>query len=136
MPITKSAKKALRNSDRKRIFNLRSKNNIIDSRRKLMKIVTAPEPKKDLITTSLGEFYSSLDKAVKTNYIHKNKANRLKSRMALRISKALGEYKPEYKELAQKRDRTKEKSETKPKTSEAKVKAETKKPATKKAKKD
>lgn len=116
MPITKSAKKALRNSDKKRIFNLRSKSNIIDSRRKLMKIVTSPEPKKDLIAVALGEFYSSLDKAVKTNYIHKNKASRLKSRMALRISKNLGEYKPEYKELAEKRNR----KEYKPAKTEAK----------------
>lgn len=122
MPITKSAKKALRNSDKKRIFNLRSKSNIIDSRRKLMKIVTAPEPKKDLITIALGEFYSSLDKAVKTNYIHKNKANRLKSRMALRISKNLGEYKPEYKELAEKRNRKEDKPAEAPAKKVAKAK--------------
>lgn len=103
MPITKSAKKALRGSLKKRVFNLRRKSNILDSRRSLMKVINAEDKNKVVIGENLAKYYSSLDKAVKTNYIPKNRADRLKSRMAIRIAKASGEYKPEFAELASKR---------------------------------
>lgn len=107
MPITQSAKKALRGSQKKRVFNLRKKANIIDSRRNLMKNIAAEDMNKDVIKENLAKYYSSLDKAVKTNFIPKNRADRLKSRMAIRIAKASGEYKPEFAELAAKRNAAK-----------------------------
>jgi len=107
MPITKSAKKALRGSLKKRVFNLRRKANITDSRRNLMKVISAEDRNKTVVAENLAKYYSSLDKAVKTNYIPKNRADRLKSRMAIRISKAFGEYKPEFVELAAKRKEAK-----------------------------
>ena len=122
MPITQSAKKALRGSQKKRVFNLRKKANIIDSRRNLMKNIAAEDMNKDVIKENLAKYYSSLDKAVKTNFIPKNRADRLKSRMAIRIAKASGEYKPEFAELAAKRNAAKIEARKNTPTKEKKVK--------------
>lgn len=139
MPITKSAKKALRGSLKKRVFNLRRKANILDSRRNLMKTISAEDMNKVVVADNLAKYYSSLDKAVKTNYIPKNRADRLKSRMAIRIAKASGEYKPEFAELAAKRKAAKlearknapvkEKKVKEVKAAKPKVEAKTEKPA-------
>jgi small subunit ribosomal protein S20 len=73
MPILKNAKKALRSSARKAVVN-----NRIRSRMKTAvgKMKTAAG--KD----SLTEAFSAVDKAVKRNLIHKNKAARLKSQLS------------------------------------------------------
>jgi len=75
MPITKSAIKALRQSHKKHKQNLKTKKGIRD-------VLKNTKSKKDLFKAQ-----STIDKAVKTNYIHKNKAARLKSRLAKKISK-------------------------------------------------
>lgn len=82
MPITTSAKKALRQNIRHRKVNLAKKEElkgIIKSFKKL--VVTA----KDEAVKILSLVFQKLDKGAKTNLIKKNTASRLKSR----LSKAL-----------------------------------------------
>ncbi len=86
MPITKSAKKALRNSDRKRVFNLRRKKNIEHVVRDIKKLVK--EKKADEAMKLLPKAYKALDKAAKENTISKNTAARRKSRLAASIKKS------------------------------------------------
>lgn len=72
MPILKNAKKALRSSERKAAFNQQ-----VRSKMRTMVAKMRKSPDQDL----LSESYSAIDKAVKRNLIHKNKAARLKSQM-------------------------------------------------------
>lgn len=75
MPITKSAAKALKQSHKRHAQNLKTKKNVKEA------IKGATDEK------SLSKAQSVIDRAAKTNYIHKNKAARLKSRLAKKISK-------------------------------------------------
>lgn len=86
MPITSSAKKALRVSDRKRVFNLRRKKNIehaVHSVKKLIKEKKGAEALK-----LLPQVYKALDKAARGNTISKNTASRKKSRITALVKKA------------------------------------------------
>jgi small subunit ribosomal protein S20 len=84
MPIIKSAKKALRVSIRKHEINdaTRAK---IKSAVKGVKVGTKSNDKN--IDELLSKAYRELDIASKKNVIHKNKASRLKSRLAKSIAK-------------------------------------------------
>ena len=86
MPNTQSAKKALRSSSRKRQYNLVTKYKIKNSLKEHRKAIEI-DPKNYEVT--LSKAFSALDKAVKSNLIHRNKADRKKSRLALRIAKIL-----------------------------------------------
>lgn len=86
MPITKSAKKALRVSDRKRVFNLRRKKNVENALRDLKKLVKEKKVKE--ASAALSEVYKALDKAAKGNTISKNTAARKKSRISAMVKKA------------------------------------------------
>jgi len=72
MPITKSAKDALR-KDRKRTKINRP---VRDAYKQAVKLM-----RKEPTAENLKKAYSQLDKAVKGKIIHKIKANRLKSRL-------------------------------------------------------
>ncbi len=76
MPNTKSAKKALRVSERKRVFNLRKKNNLKKSLKDFRVALTKTQKEAE---EKLSEVFSALDKAVKRNLLHKNKASRKKA---------------------------------------------------------
>ena len=80
MPITKSAKKALRGSLVKKAMNDRNKKNIKESVKKIEKLVK--EKNKDEAKKLLPEAYSAIDKAAKKGVIKKNTASRKKSRLA------------------------------------------------------
>ncbi len=86
MPITQSAKKALRSSEKKRIFNLRRTRAIKDVVKKIQKAISGGKVKeaKELLPTA----YKALDKAAKMNTIKKNNASRNKSRLSNAIKKA------------------------------------------------
>jgi ribosomal protein S20 len=86
MPNTSSAKKAHRASLRKRKFNLLRLSKIKASRRSLNKALALENPDKENVLKLLAQYFSSLDKAVKTNYIHKNKSSRLKSRATKKVN--------------------------------------------------
>ncbi len=83
MPIIKSAKKALRQSKRKQERNVTYKVGIKKVKKNIEKVLATKEIEK--AKTDLGSFYKAVDKAAKKNVIHKNKANRIKSRLALKI---------------------------------------------------
>lgn len=88
MPVTSSAKKALRASKHKAIFNLRRKDAISNVVKKIKKSVAAKKFKEAEIL--LPQAFKAIDKACKTNLLHKNTASRKKSRlvkMLARVSK-------------------------------------------------
>lgn len=87
MPITKSAKKALRGSKRKRVFNVHRKDVVSDIVKKIKKLVS--EKKAIEAKAMLPEAYQALDKAAKIGYIKKNNASRKKSRLSAFIKKAV-----------------------------------------------
>lgn len=78
MPITKSAKKKLRQDKKKKRINARSKANY----KKAVK-TTKTAGKSGSSKTA----YSKIDKAVKRGVLHKRKAARLKSQVAKRTKK-------------------------------------------------
>lgn len=79
MPITKSAEKALRQSKRKRKFNLSQKRAMGDILRKIKKLKA--EGKKDEAQKLVPSAYKIFDKAAKRGVIKKNAASRKKSRI-------------------------------------------------------
>lgn len=85
MPITKSAKKALRQNKRRREQNVK-KLNALRAEIKAFKKLTLAN-KKDEAKTALPKVYKLLDKAVKTNLIKKNTASRTKSRLTKSLTK-------------------------------------------------
>ena len=80
MPITQSAKKALRQSIRRRERNVKKKTDLKSVIKQYKKLIE--EKKKEEAWQQLSLVYKKLDKAAKTNLIKKNKAARLKSRLA------------------------------------------------------
>ena len=86
MAITSSAKKAIRSSDKKRVFNLRRKDAMKDTTKLLTKAVAA----KDVAGAEklLPKAYAAIDKAKKRGVIKANTAARKKSRLAKVIAKA------------------------------------------------
>ena len=86
MPITSSAKKALRVSERKGIFNAQRKSAIDQTLRGIKKLVK--ENKVKDAEKMLPQAYKAIDKAVKTKFLKKNTAARLKSRITTLVNKA------------------------------------------------
>jgi small subunit ribosomal protein S20 len=85
MPITSSAKKALRASKRKRVFNVRRKKDIDTALLAFRKAIVAKD--KAAAAKLMPEISQSLDKAAKTGFIKANAAARLKSRAAASLAK-------------------------------------------------
>jgi small subunit ribosomal protein S20 len=73
MPVTKSAKKALRRDRRRAVINKKIKEKV---RAAIKKFRQNPSKK------VLREVYKAIDRAAKKKVFHKNKASRLKSRLA------------------------------------------------------
>lgn len=84
-PITKSAKKALRQSKKRRARNIRRKQVFKDIVKNIRKL--ALENKKKEAEALLPKAYKTIDKAAKTGVIKKNTANRKKSRLTKLVSK-------------------------------------------------
>ena len=80
MPKIKSAKKALRQSVRHRAQNVARSEAYKSAIKTYKKLVG--EKKLDAAETELVKVYKSLDKAAKVGTIKKNKASRLKGRLA------------------------------------------------------
>ena len=85
MPITKSAKKALRQSKKRRVGNIKQANAYRTAVKNFKKL--AAEGKKDEAKKYLPKVYKALDKAAKTGVIKKNKASRLKSNSTRLLTK-------------------------------------------------
>lgn len=80
MPITSSAKRAIRESSKKRKANLQKKIVLKKTKKDFLKLIEngkTAEAKK-----MLPKAYKLLDKAAKVNLIKKNRAAREKSRLA------------------------------------------------------
>ena len=85
MPITKTAKRALKKSLKRREKNVLQKEVLKKTEKKFFKLLASnnlEEAKK-----ALNLLYKLLDKAAKTNLIKKNKAKRDKSRLAKKLLK-------------------------------------------------
>ena len=89
MPITAGAKKAVRNSRNKRIFNLRKMTKMRSVIKEIKHLVTEKKTKEALAL--LPQAYKAIDKAAKMGgVIKKNNAARKKSRLAAAIKKVSG----------------------------------------------
>jgi small subunit ribosomal protein S20 len=86
MAITSSAKKAARSSAKKRIFNLRRKEDLHEATKSFLKALAA----KDVAGAEklLPTAYKAIDKAKKRGVIKANTAARKKSRLAAAIKRA------------------------------------------------
>jgi len=85
MPITKSARKALRQSKKRKIKNIEQKKKVRDSLKKIKNLVS--EKKFKEAKALLPQAYKLLDKAAKTGLIKKGGTDRTKSRLAKLINK-------------------------------------------------
>jgi len=85
MPIKKSAKKALRQSKKRRKRNLVHKRKIKDLIKEVKSLVSQKKIKE--ARSLLPKVYKALDKAVKVRVIKKNTASRKKSRITNFIEK-------------------------------------------------
>jgi len=86
MAITSSAKKAIRSSARKHVFNMRRRKALTDTTKLLTKALAAKDVK--AAEGLLAAAYKAIDKAKKRGVIKGNTADRKKSRLALAIKKA------------------------------------------------
>lgn len=86
MAITKGAKKTVRGSERKRVFNIRRNNAMRDIVKDIKKAIIAG--KGDEAKKMLPEAYKAIDKAAKRGVIKENTAGRKKSRLSASIKKA------------------------------------------------
>lgn len=77
MPNTSSAKKALRQSDRRRVQNVRHKHVVADATKQIRKLVEAG--KREEAAALLPRAYKEIDKAAKTGVLKRNTAARKKS---------------------------------------------------------
>ncbi|HOF50272.1 MAG TPA: 30S ribosomal protein S20 [Candidatus Colwellbacteria bacterium] len=87
MPIIKSAKKALRKSEKRREINAGKKETLLKAIKQHRKLIAAgkiEEAKK-----YLPSLYKTLDKAAKANLIKQNKSSRLKSRLTQSMAKSV-----------------------------------------------
>ena len=85
MPITQSAKKALRGSKRKRGFNIEKKELINKTVKQLKKFVSEKKIKE--AQALMPQVQKILDKSVKTGLLKKNTASRKKSRISAMIKR-------------------------------------------------
>jgi small subunit ribosomal protein S20 len=86
MPITTSAKKALRQNKTRHARNVVKKETFKKAVIDFRKLVSAK--KLEEAAKALPAAFKALDKAAKTNVIEKNKASRLKSRLAQLINRS------------------------------------------------
>lgn len=85
MANTQSAKKAIRSTKKKRKNNLFWKKRIKKASKNLQNLLDEGA-NTDILERNLNGLQKIVDKAAKNKVIHKNKANRIKSRFANKIS--------------------------------------------------
>ena len=87
MPRTRSAAKQARASLRRQTHNKSIKSRVHTLERKFLSLVESKKAAE--AATALSELSSALDKAAKSQVVHRNLASRKKSRLAARL-KAIG----------------------------------------------
>ncbi len=85
MPITKSAKRNIRGSEKKKVYNDRRKKAMKEVVKEVKTLALAKDKK--TAQAILAKAYKAIDKAAKGNTIKKNTASRKKSRLAKMIKK-------------------------------------------------
>lgn len=85
MPITSSAKKALRAGEQKRVYNLRTKAAIDVPFKKFSKLIEDKNVKE--AKALIPVLYKALDKGAKRKYIKANTASRYKSRIVAAVKR-------------------------------------------------
>lgn len=85
MPITQSAKKALRQNKTRHARNVIKKESYKKTVTNFRKLIVAKKNEEAVAALSLA--FQALDKAAKTKVIEKNKASRLKSRLSQMLKK-------------------------------------------------
>jgi len=88
MAITRNAKKAVRSSARKRVFNLRRNTTMRDIIKDVRKSLVAGDVAK--AESLVPEAYKAIDKAAKRGVIKPNTAARKKSRLVASITRVKG----------------------------------------------
>jgi small subunit ribosomal protein S20 len=91
MPNITSAKKALRQNERRRALNVKRKTKLKSAVKEFRKLTAAKS--KDEAVKALSAVFKVADKVAKTDFIKKNKANRIKSRATHLFKKAFEEAK-------------------------------------------
>jgi small subunit ribosomal protein S20 len=86
MPITKSAKKALRQNIKRRAQNFKKKKKLKNLLKKARSLIFGK--KKEEAKNLLPQIYKILDKSAKIGLIKKNTASRKKSRIAKALNKS------------------------------------------------
>lgn len=85
MAITTSAKRAIRSSTRKKVYNDRRKKTLKEAVKEIRALAASKDAKG--AKAALSKAYKAIDKAAKTNLIKKNTASRKKSRLSALINK-------------------------------------------------
>jgi small subunit ribosomal protein S20 len=86
MPNTKSAKKALRQTENKTQHNLFWKRRIYSIKKAITKTLQTKDANADILNNEYKALQKVVDKAAKEKVIHKNKASRIKARFAKKIA--------------------------------------------------
>ena len=84
MPKIKSAKKALRQNEKRRVVNARRKAELKKVLKEYKKFLDVKD--KEKAKETLRIVYKKLDKAAKVNLIKKNTASRMKSRLSKKLA--------------------------------------------------
>lgn len=87
MAITKSAKKRIKSSETKKVFNLRRTRAMKDVIKKFTKAVESGETK--VAQELTPQVHKAIDKAAKKGVIKENTAARKKSRLSTQLKKAM-----------------------------------------------
>jgi ribosomal protein S20 len=109
MANTMSAKKQIRASEKKRKQNQLLMKKVRESVKDLKKSLLSKGTDAGILNEKLTSLQKALDKASKENAIHKNKANRLKSTYAKKIT--VPGQKPEKRKATTRKPRSAAKSE-------------------------
>ncbi|MCB1158081.1 MAG: 30S ribosomal protein S20 [Leptospiraceae bacterium] len=89
MANIRSSKKDIRRTAKRRLANMQKRSTIRTFAKNILKSIK--EGKLEELPSLFNKYASSLDKAAKKKLIHKNNANRNKSRMAQKINQAIKE---------------------------------------------
>ncbi|MBM7558703.1 30S ribosomal protein S20 [Marinitoga litoralis] len=90
MPNVKSAKKRVRQTAKRRLRNKSYKTRVKNSVKKVLAAIEAKE-EKEVVNELLSSAFSVIDKAAKKGVIHRNNADRKKSKLTKRVKEYLGE---------------------------------------------
>jgi small subunit ribosomal protein S20 len=87
MPNIRSSKKDIRRTEARTLRNKANRSKIKTFRKRVLEALAKGDSK--AVQEAYDKFASAADKAAKSNAIHKNKASRLKSRVAAAMAQKL-----------------------------------------------